>query len=59
MDPEGVSGPYIKSTSIVSPVDYYCRLYEAYPDALSLKNCVQIKYNKKGKALMVCPWVFF
>ena len=58
MDLERVLGLY-KIYIPVSTTDYKYRLYEAYPDALSLKNCVQIKYNKKGKALMVCPWVFF
>ena len=36
MDLERVS-VLINSTPIVSFVDYYCGLYEAQPDALSLK----------------------
>ena len=40
MDLERVSVLIILSTPIVSFVDYYCGLYEAQPDALSLKSHV-------------------
>lgn len=45
--PRGSIGALIKSTPIISSVDYACGLYEAHPDALSLKNA--LGNNKRYK----------
>ena len=54
MDPEGVS-VLIQSISIVSFVDYYCGLYEAQPDAPSLKKAIKcniyLRHNENPSLL--------
>ena len=63
MDLERVLGLY-KIYTTVSTTGYKYRLYEAYPNALSLINTLgkhgtnKIQY-KKGETLMVFQWVFF